>query len=239
MESTTPLIASLVVSFLAALSHILSAALQSWLTASLDVELKTVGLHYHCDEAWGLFHAEIVTGTSSATCPTETSGYASTKLLCGKDANPPNAEDCDTLRAGQAMVVLSSMFSIITFLLVIYQYVRSKKDLTFSKLKTVITSLTIFAGMFSLASIIIFEVRSHDEDTGWSDGYGCEYGAINVLFNSEGTTCFQRGPAYIFCCLGLSFSLLLGLVNCLVGREFFNKEKERFGSFYTNLENTV
>ena len=235
MDSSTPLKVSIITSFFAALSHILSASLQTWLVGSVKVDMDNAGLHYYCTEDFGLFRTAIVSG---GQCPTSYSGEDTIKAVCGDNKNP-NSNDCDLVRTGQAMVILSSIFSIVTFLLVTYQYYRRKKDLTFSKLKVIITWLTIFAGLCSVVSISIFEVRSHDEDSGWADNYGCSTGTISILFSLQGTQCFQRGAAYIFCCLGLTFSLSLGVVNCVVGREFFNKESERYGSFYTNLEETV
>jgi hypothetical protein len=252
MENTTALRLATFVSLCSTISHMLAASLPTWLVSTLSVHLSTLGLAYSCRVDSGLFRAQIVSGGPAGECPATESGENPTHYVCGGGVPTPADDDtsvavlpndCSLLRAGQAGVVLASIFAAAAFLLLTFQLLRSKRELTFSKLQATTIPLTVIAATFELVNIIIFETRSRDSRAGWADSYGCHEGSIDLLFHASGTTCFYRGPAYVFACVGVALSAGLALTQLFVRKDFFNKEiKDRFdGSvhMYAALEDPV
>mmetsp|Transcript_10408 Transcript_10408/g.21000 ORF Transcript_10408/g.21000 Transcript_10408/m.21000 type:complete len:239 (+) Transcript_10408:133-849(+) len=213
---------------LAAVSHILAAALNTWLVSSVNLSASTFGRELDCYVSNGAFQAEVVTGSGSAACPVTSGGGATKKYVCDQSPLPDGVkpDDCGLLKAFQAMIVLACMSSLGAFLALIYQIFRAKQELAFSRTQTGVIALTVFAGITEFIAVIIFEARSNDDDDGWSDSYGCEDGTI---YNFSGRTCLYRGSAYVFAWLGVIFSLGVGVAHCFIMRnDYLNKGEERY-----------
>ena len=162
-----------------------------------------------------------------------TPGHPTLDNVCGSDDEYASDEACQQAKAQIAGIAIAFGLTAIALVTALFQTFCGGGS---RRGYYLLSCLCLFASMASAVSMGVFEWRSHDEDTGWADEYGCAETEIvsispavrivgppklthvpltmqSFLGDLTGRSCFLRGPGYY--CLAISVFISFILSVCL------------------------